>query len=152
MKVINIVGSLGIGGVQIYLLHLSKFDKKNGINREVLTLYNNNGLLKKRFWHNGVKINYCPVIPIDQGWKPYSLWKKVRKFGSLIFPFKLFLELKRISPDIIIIDEPVKLITQLWVAKCLNIPVIWVIHAERSLIRGKNIFNSGSLQARKFSF
>ena len=140
MKVINIVGSLGIGGVQIYLLHLSKLDNKNGINREILTLYNNNGLLQKRFWDNGVKINYCPVIPIDQGWRPYSLWKKIRKFGSLIFPFKLFLELKRISPDIIIIDEPVKLITQLWVARLLNIPVIWVIHAERSLIRGKNIF------------
>ena len=140
MKVINIVGSLGIGGVQIYLLHLSKFDNKNGINREVITLYNNDGFLQKKFWDNGVKINYCPVIPIDQGWRPYSLWKKVRKFGSLFFPFKLFLEFKRISPDIIIIDEPVKLITQLWVARLLSIPVIWVIHAERSLIRGKNIF------------
>ena len=140
MKIVNLVGSLGNGGVQIYLLQLSQFDNKNGITREIITLYNNNGLLQKEFLNNGVKINFCPIIPIDRGWRPYSLWKKIRKIGSLIYPFKLFFKLKKISPDIIILDEPVKLITHLWISKFLNIPVIWVIHAERALIKGKNIF------------
>ncbi len=140
MKIVNIVGSLGIGGVQVYLLHLSRFDKKNGISREIITLDNNGGALRNQFLKNGVKIDFCPVIPIDRGWRPYFLWKKIRKFGSLFFILKLFLKLKKISPDIIIIEEPVKLISQIWVARFLNIPIIWVIHAERALIKCKNIF------------
>ena len=31
MKIVNLIGSLGIGGIQVYLLNLSRFDKKNGI-------------------------------------------------------------------------------------------------------------------------
>ncbi len=140
MKIVNLVGSLGIGGVQVYLLHLSKFDKRNRISREIIALHNNDGLLRNQFLNNGVKINFCPVIPIDRGWRPYFLWKKLRHFGSLFFIFKLLIKLKKISPDIIIIEEPVKLITQMWAAKLLNIPIIWVIHAERALIKGKFFF------------
>ncbi len=140
MKIVNLVGSLGIGGIQVYLLHLSRFDKKNGISRRIITLHNNDGELRNQFLDNGVKIDFCPVIPIDRGWRPYFLWKRIRNFGSLFFIFKLLLKLKKISPDIIIIEEPVKLITQIWVAKFLNIPIIWVIHAERALVKGKNFF------------
>ena len=140
MKIVNLVGSLGIGGIQVYLLHLSRFDKKNGIRRRIITLQNNDGALRNQFLDNGVKIDFCPIIPIDRGWRPYSLWKRLRNFGSLFFIFKLLLKLKKVSPDIIIVEEPVKLITQIWVAKLLNIPIIWVIHAERALIKKKNIF------------
>ncbi len=140
MKIVNLVGSLGIGGIQVYLLNLSRFDKKNGINRVIVTLHNKSGALQKRFLDNGAKIDFCPVIPVDRGWRPYSLWKKIRNLGSIFFIFKLFLKLKKISPDIIIIEEPVSLITQIWVAKLLNIPIIWVIHAERALVKKKNIF------------
>ena len=140
MKIVNLIGSLGIGGIQVYLLNLSRFDKKNGISRRIITLHNNDGALRNQFLDNDVKIDSCPVIPIDRGWRPYFLWKRIRNFGSIFFIFKLLLKLKKISPDIIIIEEPVKLITQVWVAKFLNIPIIWVIHSERALVKGKNIF------------
>ena len=140
MKIVHLFGSLGIGGVQIYALHLSKFDYENGIKRAIITLFSNKGSLRDKFLDNGVEIGFCPVLPPDRGWRPYFFWKKLRNIGSLIFPFKLFFKLKSISPDIIIIDEPLKLLSQLWVAKFLNIPIVWVIHAERTLLKRKNIF------------
>ena len=81
MKIVNLVGSLGIGGIGVYLLHLSKFDKRNGISRRIITLHNNDGALRNQFLDNGVEIDFCPVIPIDRGWRPYFLWKRIRKFG-----------------------------------------------------------------------
>ena len=49
IKILHIVGTPGLGGVQTYLLDLSKFDDKLGIERKLLCLQGNIGELKEDF-------------------------------------------------------------------------------------------------------
>ena len=48
------------------------------------------------------------------GFKPYLFWKKIRKWiGSLVFPFKYYYLVIKSRADIVICNEPVKLLSQL---------------------------------------
>ena len=126
----HIIGTLGIGGVQTYLLDLSKHDKNFKISRSVLCLYGNKGALKKNFIENGIDCYNCNIMPSDYGIRPYRLWKLIRKIKKQYFVIKLFQKIKAINPSIIICDEPSLLNTQLFVSRLLHIPFIWHIHNE----------------------
>ena len=140
IKIIHLIGSLNPGGVQTYILNIANYDKSHGINREVWTLYQNKGLLFDQFVMKNVKISFCPIISPDRNWRPYSLWKKLRSLTGPLYFFRIFRKLQASNPDIVILDEPVKLFTQFIVTRLLNIPVIWNIHAERSLVKNKTLF------------
>jgi len=130
LKILHIIGTLGIGGVQTYLLDLSKYDKSFKISRGVLCLYGNKGDLKNNFIENGIDCYNCNIMPSDYGIRPYRLWKLIRKIKKQFFVIKLFQKIKAIKPSIIICDEPSLLNTQLFVSRLLHIPFIWHIHNE----------------------
>ena len=140
IKIIHLIGSLNPGGVQTYILNISNYDKAHHIDREVCTLYQEKGLLFDEFINNNVKISFCPITPPDKNWWPYFFWKKIRHISSCLFFFRLYRKLNTSNPDIIISDEPASLITQFFITRILNIPLIWNIHAERVLINNKNLF------------
>tara|TARA_B100000427_G_scaffold327287_1_gene337689 strand:- start:1699 stop:2901 length:1203 start_codon:yes stop_codon:yes gene_type:complete len=140
IKIIHLIGSLNPGGVQTYILNIANYDSSYGIHREVCTLYQSKGLLFNQFIKKNIKISFCPIMPIDRNWRPYSLWKKLRSFAGFLYFFRLYKILKTSKPDIIILDEPAKLFTQFIVPRLLNIPIIWNIHAERSLVKNKTLF------------
>ena len=81
-KIIHLVGSLNPGGVQTYILNVSKYDTVYDIEREIWTLYQEGGLLANEFLKNNVKTSFCIIIPQDRNWKPYLLWKKLRNFAK----------------------------------------------------------------------
>jgi len=130
LRILHIIGTLGIGGVQTYLLDLSKHDKNFKITRGVLCLYGNKGDLKNNFIENGIDCYNCNIMPSDYGIRPYRLWKLIRKIKKQFFVIKLFQKIKAIKPSIIICDEPSLLNTQLFVSRLLHIPFIWHIHNE----------------------
>ena len=119
-----------MGGVQTYLLDLSKYNKKYGISRSLLCLYGSEGRLKKNFINVGVNFFSCNIMSEDNGYRPYRLWKFIRKLNKSLFFIKLFRTIRRSKPDIIICEEPSRLNTQLFVSSLLRIPFIWHIHNE----------------------
>ncbi len=139
-KIIHLIGSLNPGGVQTYILNISDYDKIHKIRREVWTLYQKEGLLYTEFLKKNINISSCQIIPTDKNWRPYFLWKWLRYFASIFYFLRLFRKLKISKPDLVILDEPVRILTQFFVLRLLNIPVIWNIHAENSLTKNKVLF------------
>ena len=111
------------------ILNISNYDKAHHIDREVCTLYQEKGLLFNEFINNNVKISFCPIIPLDKNWRPYSFWKKIRHISSYLFFFRLYRKLNTSKPDIIISDEPANLITQFFIVYGIfllyNLKKIW---------------------------
>ena len=139
-KILHLIGSLNPGGVQTYLLNISNYDKVHRIKREVWTLYQKEGSLYNEFLKKNINVSSCQIIPADKNWRPYFLWKRLRKLAGVFYFFRLFGKLQNSKPDLVILDEPVRLLTQFLVIRLLNIPMIWNIHAERSITKNKILF------------
>ena len=139
-KIIHLIGSLNPGGVQTYILNISNYDKIYNITREVWTLYQKKGLLYTEFLKRNITASSCQIVPADRNWRPYFLWKWLRYFASVFYFLQLFRKLKISKPDLVILDEPVRILTQFFVLRLLNIPMIWNIHAEKSLTKNKILF------------
>ena len=139
-KILHLIGSLNPGGVQTYLLNISNYDKVHRIKREVWTLYQKEGSLYNEFLKKNINVSSCQIIPADKNWRPYFLWKRLRKLAGIFYFFRLFGKLQNSKPDLVILDEPVRLLTQFLVIRLLNIPMIWNIHAERSITKNKILF------------
>ena len=139
-KIVHLVGSLNPGGVQTYILNLSNYDNINNIRREVWTVYQKKGFLYTEFLKKNINISSCLIIPEDKNWRPYFLWKWLRYFASVFYFLRLFRKLKVSNPDLVILDEPVRMLTQFFILRLLNIPMIWNIHAENSLTKNKTLF------------
>ena len=140
MKIVHIVGTPGLGGVQTYLLDLSSYDKKFHISRSLLCLHGNEGDLKDKFLVNGVNCISFSIMPRDYSLRPYRLWKIIRRFFLGYFILKLFFKVKKIKPDIIVCEEPNRLNQQLIVSLFLNIPYIWHIHNENQFFKVNKLF------------
>ena len=139
-KIIHLIGSLNPGGVQTYILNISNYDNIHNIRREVWALYQKNGLLYNEFLKKNINVSSCQIIPADKNWRPYFLWKRLRYFASIFYFLRLFRKLKISKPDLVILHEPVRILTQFFVLRLLNIPTIWNIHAEKSLVKNKRVF------------
>ena len=113
LNVLHIVGSTNFGGVQVYLLDLSKYDKSLGIKRKILCTQDVNGKLRSSYNINGVDCISCTIMPQDKGRRPYRLWKFIRKKLRFFFFIKIFRKFKLLKPDIIICNDTNKLTTQL---------------------------------------
>ena len=79
IKITHIIPSLKTGGVQKYLLSLSKFDFNNNIERKVICIISDRGELSEEFSKAGIKHRFCPIIPPDRNWRPYRTFKYIRK-------------------------------------------------------------------------
>jgi len=137
LKIIHIVGTAAIGGVQNFILALGAHDQLFKINRDILCLYYGSSKLKQFFLEYNISLFHCTLILKDYGYRPYKIWKKIRVFlGGLVFPIKYFINIERCKADIVICHEPVNLIVQLVVCKCLHIP--FVIHMHKEIDLKKN--------------
>ncbi len=125
-SVCHITTGLNIGGTELFLLQLVKCLDKDGYRQVVISLLSNGDLINQ-FERTGIKI-----IPLGISKYPWS-WVRI---------FKLFILLKKLSPDLV----------QTWlyhadllggcVARLCRLPVIWNIrqsnidssHNKRSII------------------
>ena len=142
MKILHVIGSTNLGGVQIFIKDLSKYDKKYGINRNIVCIYNAMGDLNPEFNKLKIPIYSCPIYPLDRQWRPYTFWKKVRIFFSIFFPVKLYYLIKKIKPDIVVIDEHSYLLSQLTIISMMHIPILLHIHAEYMPIGNSYLFKT----------
>ena len=134
-KIIHLIGSLNPGGVQTYILNISNYDKIHKIRREVWTLYQKKGLLYTEFLKRNINVSSCQIIPADKNWRPYFLWKWLRYFASIFYFLRLYRKLKISKPDLVILDEPVRILTQFFVLRlspkiCKNFPhpnSLWIV-------------------------
>jgi glycosyltransferase involved in cell wall biosynthesis len=142
IKILHIIGTPGLGGVQTYLLDLSKFDKILGLERNLLCLHENFGELKEDFLKNNVNIVSCSIMPKGYHLKPYRFWKLIRRFISLFFIVKLYYKIKKNNPDVIVGDDPNRLNQQLLVSFLLKKPYVWHIHNENQFYNAnKKLFS-----------
>ena len=79
LNIVHIIGTPGLGGVQTYLLDLSKYDNKFNISRSLICLHGNEGELKNNFLENDVNCISCSIMPHDYSLRPYRLWKIINK-------------------------------------------------------------------------
>jgi len=144
LNILNIIGTPNRGGVQTYIKAISKLDDSFNIKRNLLFIHGNHGELKHYFEKNGIKCYYCPIMPDDFELWGYRFWRNVRKLLRILFPINFFKSIKLIKPDIIIIDEPSYLNSQLFITRLLDIPVLWHLHNENQFINvNKSIFRLG---------
>ena len=146
INIINIIGSPINGGVQNFLLALSKYDNKFKIKRTIICIYSMNGSLKKESLKRNIQIFYCPIILNDNGRRPYFFWKKIRSFvGKIFFPIRFRSLLLNAKADIIICHEPKNLLEMTIVSNSLSIPFLNHMHKEfnysENLYSFKYIFN-----------
>ena len=139
-KIIHFIGSLNPGGVQTYILNIANFDRIHNIEREIWTLYRKGGLLHNDFLNKNIKVSSCQIIPSDKNWRPYFLWKNLRYLAGTFYFFRLFRKLQMAKPDLVILDEPARILTHFIVSRLLSIPIIWNIHAEKSIVKYKILF------------
>ncbi len=122
-KIIHLIGSLNPGGVQTYILNISNYDNIYNIRREVWALYQKNGLLYTEFLKKNINVSSCHIIPADKNWRPYFLWKRLRYFASIFYFLRLFRKLKISKPDLVILHEPVRILTQFFVLRLLKLRI-----------------------------
>ena len=73
IKITHIVPSLNTGGVQKYILSLSKYDSSNLIRRKTISIISEGGRLAEEFSKAGIKGSFCPVISPDRNRRPFRL-------------------------------------------------------------------------------
>lgn len=131
LTLLHIVGTPGIGGIQNFLLTLSNYDKRLGLNRNILCLYRHNKNLRRRYLDKNIKVFYCGMVLEYIGLNPEWIWKKIRILvGFLFFPFKYYKTIIISKTDIVICHEPVNLLVQLLVCKIIGIPFMIHMHKE----------------------
>ena len=90
IEITHIIPSTGLGGVQKNLLCKSKYDKEFKIKRRVICIIREQGELEDSFKQAGIEIINCLIIPTDLNYRPYRLFKFLRKIQLdnliLIFP------------------------------------------------------------------
>ena len=116
------MGSLNPGGVQTYILNVSKYDTIYSIEREVWTLYQKRGLLTNEFLKQRKIIIMSDYSTRSKNWKPYVLWKRLRNIAGFFYFFRFFMKLKRAKPSLIILDEPTRIFNPLHNIKVVKHP------------------------------
>ncbi|HSQ97485.1 MAG TPA: glycosyltransferase family 4 protein [Rickettsiales bacterium] len=119
MKIVNIMSSKALGGSEQAFLNYN-----NALSlgkHEVFAIFNKNGKIKDKL-DKLKNVKYLPLI----FFKPYIL----------LFPYFYF-KIKKIKPDVIIIQTRKILSLFGRIGKILNIPVIFVSHANKTKLLNK---------------
>ena len=131
IRITNIIGSPINGGIQNFLLAISKHDDKLKIKRTIICIYSIKGSLKHEFNKRNIQIFFCPIILNDNGRRPYFFWKKIRSsIGKIFFPIRFRSLILRINADLIICHEPKNLLEMIIVSNFLSIPFLNHMHKE----------------------
>ena len=135
VKVIHILPSPKLGGVQTNLLLKSNYDKKYKIDRKVIYTVSSEGELLNRGNKLFEKYVHCPIMPIDRGYRPYRLFKLYRRWLSLFFIFRLFAVLKKDDSLIVHPEDGLKLFSQIIATLLAKKIFLWQIHTSENLIK-----------------
>tara|TARA_B100001250_G_C19817562_1_gene799597 strand:+ start:10106 stop:11263 length:1158 start_codon:yes stop_codon:yes gene_type:complete len=143
IKVTHIISSVGLGGVQNNLIDKAQYDKKYSIKRKVLCIIRDNGELEKQFRNSNIEILNCLITPSDKNYRPYRIFKIIRKLSSILFMFKLFYIFKKDDSKIIHSEDSSRLFSQFIAAYLTKKKFIWQLHTNCEVIKSniyKNIF------------
>ena len=134
IKVIHILPSPKLGGVQNNLLLKSKYDKQYKIHRKIIYTVSNEGELLDRGNQLFEQSIYCPIILPDKRFRPYRFFKIYRKWMSLFFIFRLVKVLKKDDSQIVHSEDSLKLLSQVLAAWMAGKTFIWQLHTSEKII------------------
>ena len=112
MKLLDIIPSPNIGGVQKLILSISQLDKQYGLLRNAVCIISDQGALKPSFNNSRIEIASCCITPKDKGLRPYLLIKRLRHQLRYIFIFRFIYFLFKRDEKIVCSHESTFLISQ----------------------------------------
>ena len=135
ITVTHVIPSTGLGGVQKNLLSKLQYDKEFNIKRRVICIISEKGELEHSFKQAGIEIINCLILPTDRNYRPYRLFKLLRKLTHPFFIFKLYSVLRKEKSLIIHSEDSTKLITQLLITFLTHKKFIWQLHTNYEVIK-----------------
>ena len=131
----HILSSPNLGGVQKNLHLKSKYDPKYRIKRKIIYLISDHGDLMNGQNEIFEDYEFCPIVPIDKGYRPYRIYKLIRKWSSIFFIFRLYAILKKDNSQIIHSEDSSKLFTQMILSSILGKKFIWQLHTSVKVLK-----------------
>ena len=133
MKILHIIGTLNIGGVQKFILELSRTPELIKYDYQVLCTFLSQDNYKAEYINNNFIIHYLPYTYLPTHWCPHRLDKLFRNLFERFYFFRLWLLL--INSDVNIVHSHIHshIVSQIFATVLSGKRMIWTIHGEYSL-------------------
>tara|TARA_B100001741_G_C16539953_1_gene593823 strand:+ start:240 stop:1385 length:1146 start_codon:yes stop_codon:yes gene_type:complete len=133
MKILHVIGSLSIGGVQKFILELSKTSSLKNYNHEVLcTFLSENSYLDEYDKSSIVVKNFVFSRPSNIN-IPYKLDVLMRKISLFLFIFRFWYYLLKSDINIIHSHIHSNIVSQILASILSGKRIIWTIHGEYTI-------------------
>ncbi|MAT79618.1 MAG: hypothetical protein CMD13_02655 [Flavobacteriales bacterium] len=133
MKIVHIIGSLSIGGVQKFILELSKTSSLKNYNHEVLcTFLSKNSYFDEYEKSSIVVKNFVFSRPSNIN-IPYKVDVLLRKISSSLFFFRFWYYLLKSDINVVHSHIHSNIISQILASILSGKRVIWTIHGEYTI-------------------
>ena len=133
MKIIHVLGTLNIGGIQKYILQLSQSSLLNQYTHQVLCTIISIDNYKDEYEKINIIIHHLPFTFYPKSHIPYRLDKLLRYFFSKLYIFRLWYYLIKSEADILHAHIHSQIISQILAAVLSGKKMMWTIHGEYSL-------------------
>ena len=134
-NITHILPSPKLGGAQMNLLLKSNYDKKYNINRKLIYIVSDKGELLNKAKSIFKKYIFCPIVPLDKGYRPYRLFKLYRRFLSLFFVFRLYDVLSKDNSDIVHSEDSLRLFSQFLATYFSGKFFVWQLHTMEKVFK-----------------
>ena len=130
LKVLHIVGSLNIGGIQKLIINMSNSKVFNELNRDILCTISNRGSMYDQYILNKFNINFLPFRIKPCNFLPFRIDKFFREFLSYFYFIQLIRFFISSNYNIIHSHIHIYLISQVLASIMSGKKIIWTIHGE----------------------
>ena len=139
MKVLHIIGTLNIGGIQKYILSLINSCELSNYSHSILSTILSPNNFQDKYDKNHISIYNLPFMPNPNTRIPFRINKLVRNLISRLYFFKFWQFLMIHKVDIIHSHIHNHIISQILAALFSGTRIIWTIHGQYK-INKSNIF------------
>ena len=133
MKIIHVLGTLNIGGIQKYILQLSQSLLLNQYTHQVLCTIISIDNYKDEYETNHISIQHLPFTYSPKHSIPHKLDKLFRYLFSRLYFCRIWYYLIRSEIDIVHTHIHSQIISQILATVLSGRRIIWTIHGEYSL-------------------
>ena len=133
MTILHIIGTLNIGGIQKYILELSRTSVLNKYDYKVLCTFLSKDNYKDEYKRNHFTIQYLPFTYSPTHWFPHRLDKLFRNLFAGLYFFRLWLFLIKSDVNIVHSHIHCHIVSQILASLLSGKRMIWTIHGEYPL-------------------
>jgi len=140
IKILHVIGTLKVGGIQKYLLNLVTTPILNNYNHQLLCTISNDGELKTKYEEKDIKINFLPFTLARNSYLPFRVDKFIRRFYLNFYFIRFWYFQLKSKTDIIHLHISGLIISQIIATILSRNKIIWTIHGEYKLSRITQFF------------